>query len=139
MELKEEIISTVTEFINGKIDAVIDNNPRMTVFAPHLKQGVNNFIKKNTHKIDDYLMFITDDKGKLQIGDIFEEGIKVLDSMPIMERRLLSMPILIGKGAIEVKIPQNFFTDLFFNSGGFKFTGADIMELKELLINKTTI
>lgn len=137
MTAKEQVISTVSEWAEKHIDTITAANPRMAVFAPRLKQGLENYLYSKDGMLDNIMLFVTDKEGKLDIGDFFEEAVKMFDEMPIQTKHVFGIDINIGRGAIEAKMPDNFIMNMFMgNTGSLKFTSADFMELKTMLTTK---
>lgn len=137
MTPKEQIISTFENWASTKIDTLVSNSPNMAMVAPRLKNGMSNYIAKNSDKIDNMLLFFTDKEGKLDVGNFFEEATKVFDDMPIQTHKIFGMDLNVGKGAVELDIPQNFFTSMLMGSNNsVKLTSADFMEIKDLLMAK---
>lgn len=138
MTAKEQLITTVTEWAEKHIDTIVAANPRLTVFAPRIKQGFENYLYKKDGMVDNVMLFITDKEGKLDIGDFFEEAMKMFDEMPIQTKKVFGLDVNIGKGAVEAKMPDNFLMNMLMGStGSIKFTSADFMELKTLLMSKS--
>ncbi len=137
MTAKEQILSTVSEWADKQINSLVASNPRMSMFAPRLKQGLENYIDKNESKIDNMLLFVTDKDGKLDITDMFDEGMRMFQEMPVQTHKLMGLNTHVGQGAIEIKMPDNFLVSMFMgNTGSIKITTADIMELKQMLMAK---
>lgn len=138
MNAKEQVISTITEWADTHIDTIVEANPRMAILAPRLKQGLFNYLHQKENILDKGLLFITDKDGKLDVGDFFEEAVKMFDEMPIQSKKFFGLDVNIGRGAIEAKMPDNFFVNMLMGStGSIKFTSADFMELKSLLAAKS--
>lgn len=139
MTAKEQVISALELWADEKVDTMTASHPRMAMLAPRLKQGLKNIVARNEKNIENTLLFFTDKDGNLDIGDVFEEGIKSFGEMPVTHKSALGLDIAIGKGEVVVSLPENIITNfLFGGTGAFKFTSADIMDLKDLLTVKNS-
>ena len=137
MTAKEQVISSAKLWINDKIESMTASNPRMSVIAPRLKQGMDNLISKYEDKIDNFMLFFTDKEGNLDVGDFFDVGIKMFQELPVSHKKIMGMDIAIGGGEIVAKLPDNFLVSMLVgNTGAVKLTSADIMEFKDLILAK---
>lgn len=136
MTAKEQVISSVKLWVDDKVDSMTASNPRMSVLAPRIKQGMGNMISKYEDSIDNVMLFFTDKEGNLDVGNFFEEGMKMFEELPVTHKKMMGIDIAIGKGEIVATPPDNFFTSLLMgNTGAVKLTTEDFIELKDLILN----
>lgn len=140
MNAKEQIVNTAKTWIDQKIDAVISSNPRLAYIKPNIKNYIENIFSKYEGRLDNAMMFITDKDGNIYMDDLFDGALKVLEEMPTETKSIYGFDISYGKGAIELKMPNNFFMNLLIpNTGSIKLTGADFAELKTLITSATKL
>lgn len=134
--LKKQVLSGINRWLGYKVDEITSLSPRLSFLNPTLKRGLSNLV---THKIDSFdnlLPFITDENGNLALGDVFDEGIKMLKEMPVNTSKILNMDIEIGKGHIKLILPDNPWIDALIDKGSFIIDENDLIQLKELLMEK---
>ncbi len=122
---KQQLIENVKLYVSLQLDELAKNNPIISIAKPLIKRGINN----NIPKLSNYLNFITDENGQLDIENILPE---MLDSIIKVEPFSLNVPIfgdiIIGGGNIKMTIPWTN-KDIVFNT-------KDLELLKEMLLNK---
>ncbi len=128
-EIQEKIRTAATDWLNTKLDSIIDANPRLSVFSKHIRRGLTRKIDDLTAKMDVVMPFITDENGKLDIESTSGELLNAFDEMPVKSYSFMGIDVKVGKGAVTASIPSNIFTDLIFDNGSITLTRADIEEL----------
>lgn len=134
MTNKEQILNSAKTWIEQKVDAIVSANPRLNYIKPNIRNYIDNIFSKYEDKLDNAMMFITDKDGNLYVDDLFDGAMKILDEMPVETKSMFGFDLSYGKGAVELKMPNNFFMNLLVpNTGSIKLTQTDFAELKNLL------
>ncbi len=128
-ELQEKIRTAATNWVNAKLDGIIEANPRLSVFAKHIRRGLVRKIDEVIPKMDAIMPFITDDNGKLDFVSISDELLNAFDEMPVKTYAVMGIDVKVGRGAITATVPSNILTDLLFDNGSITLTRSDIEEL----------
>lgn len=133
-----DIMNGINQFIDTKIDVLLDSNPITSLAQPFIKRIIKKEISKNLDKYTDtinkYLTYMEDENGNLDGS--FDELIERLNTMPVSTMNITNadgsiMPITIGKGTVSTVLSIPY-------SSGKRVTldSTDITELKDMIINK---
>lgn len=117
----EQIITGISNFINGKLNELSTQNPLVNIFRPVIARAVNN----NISKIDGVLKLIQDEKGNIDVDNILSEMIDNLLVSKVQQYPDVLGGLTIGEGHIKVNIP--------FINKAVVLDSADIEEFKQSL------
>lgn len=121
----EQFLFKTNRFVDTQLNKLSSNNPLISLCKPIIKRVVD----KNLLKAKNYLSYISDDKGNIDVEHIIPEMIEsVMTTNPFIINVPVLGDILIGNGNIEMSIP---YTDkkLIFNE-------SDLQSFKQLIINE---
>lgn len=97
----EQIVSGITNFINGKLTELSTQNPLMNIFRPVVARAVNN----NLNKLDGVLKLIQDGNGNIDVDNILSEMIDNLLVSKIQKYPDILGGVTIGEGKVQIGLP----------------------------------
>lgn len=127
--LKQQILTASTEWLDAKLDAVVEANPRMAALSTYIRRGLKRKLADVVQQVDGFIPFIADESGEIDITDASSVLLNAFDEMPVQTQSFMGMTVKAGKGSITLSVPRNIFTDLFLDNGNITLSRADFEEL----------
>lgn len=140
--LKQEILRSLPQWIDQRIETLVVHNPAMTMVSAYLKRGAQNYLALNQERIgstiDQAALFIANEQGEVNIHTLFEDFRKMFEALPLYPFDLGFIHGTIGKGEIRVQLPDNIFcTILFGNVQSISIKADDFLALRNMLTQET--
>lgn len=141
IELKTKIVDALGTWGNNLIDTFVADKPRLKPLSVYMKRGLNNGLARYDRKVqksvDDVMMFIGDENGNYDMGQVFDDTMEMFKEMDNVDINMGPLVATVGKGVIRVKIPNNVFTSMLFgDTGAIKITESDLLDLKNLFLEE---
>lgn len=136
-KFKCDLKTNMQTWAEDKIDTMCMNRPRLKAASVYMKRGLANWLNREEEKIDrmvdNLLLFVTDERGCINMDMIVSDVVKMFKDMDVQKTKLGMFDVEYGKGEVKVCIPHNPLLDLVFGDlGHVKITTEDILEIKEL-------
>lgn len=137
-EAKKQIIDAFETWALNIVDGFTNGNPKMTVAGVYIKNGIRNYRKKKEVEIGDMIdstvLFIADEKGEVNIDALFRDLTQMVKDMDEQPFDLGFVKGSLGKGALKINVPDNWFMNMIFGSGNaLVIKESDLSELKALM------
>lgn len=137
-EAKKQIIDAIEAWALNIVDGFTNGNPKMTVAGVYIKNGIRNYRKKKEVEIGDMIdstaLFIADEKGEVNIDTLFRDLTQMVKDMDEQPFDLGFVKGSLGKGALKINVPDNWFMNMIFGSGNaLVIKERDLSELKALM------
>lgn len=137
-EAKKQIIDAIEAWALNIVDGFTNGNPKMTVAGVYIKNGIRNYRKKKEVEIGDMIdstaLFIADEKGEVNIDTLFRDLMQMVKDMDEQPFDLGFVKGSLGKGALKINVPDNWFMNMIFGSGNaLVIKESDLSELKALM------
>ena len=120
-----------------KVDALCEQRPKLKNASVYIKRGITNWIAREDAKIDSMidntLLFITDEKGEINMDIVLNDLMTFFKNMDVQETVVNGFTIEYGAGEVNIYIPHNPFLDVIFGDlGKVSINADDILEIKSL-------
>lgn len=103
MVTKEQIYSTISKFIDSRLDIVLGDNPFIRLMKPTVKRAIDNMIDKNAKELNKVLSYLENKDGKIDLEGILEDTLVQFEEMP------------------ETTVPNNLLGDIKVGQGRVSF------------------
>ena len=85
LELKSRFINSVEIWAEDRINTFVSGNTAFKPLAKYLKRGVHNILiikdKEITEKIEGLMLFVADEKGNYDKGELFDDMMNIFKTM----------------------------------------------------------
>ncbi len=136
-EFKKEFIASIEDWAGSRIDSLTSQNPRLKTTSIYLKNGVHNYLIRQSDKIDSFIdsmmLFVGDGTGNIDVETVFNDILSMFNNMEELPFDFEFLQGTIGKGLIRIELPDNMFTKLLFgDTHALRIIGEDIIDLKKM-------
>lgn len=137
LELKSRLINSVEMWAEERINTFSSGNAAFKPVAKYLKRGVHNLLvqkdKEISEKIEGIMMFVADENGNYDKGELFDDMMNVFKTMKPYRFEHGFLRGTIGDGSILVELPDNGFMNFILgDTNAIRITEADFLELKKI-------
>lgn len=132
---KGNVKDAIVSWAGEKIDSLLPNRVASRAI---LKNAVGNCLNRYSAEVDkgvDALFLLLGDKeGNINSDTMVETLCGMLDEMPPKNCSLGFFDAVVGRGAIDIRFPNNIFSELIAGDvGGVKITTSDLKQIKNYL------
>lgn len=136
--LKEFLITHLPQWVDERINNLVESNPAMVMVSAYLKRGAHNYLALNKERIGSAIegsaLFIANEQGEVNVDTLFDDFKAMFNALPLYPFDLGFVHGTIGKGEIRVSLPDNLFcTILFGNIQTISIKADDFLALKSFL------
>lgn len=129
--IKDAIVSWAGEKIDGLL-------PNKVASRAILKNAIGNCLNRYSEKIDEgvdaLFLLLGDKEGNINSDSMIETLCGMLDEMNPKSYGLGPFEAVVGRGAIDIRFPNNMFCELIAGDlGGVKITTSDLKQIKNYL------
>lgn len=140
-ELKDNISDSLFQWIDERIDGLVETNPKLKIASVYLKRGAKNYVLRERGKIDAMIdnasLFLCDENGNLDADVLFSDLMQMFRDMDEVPFGKGFIQGTFGKGTIRFALPESPIINLLFgDTGAIKITDADILELKKIIMEQ---
>jgi hypothetical protein len=133
---KGNIKDAITSWAGGQIDNLLPNRVASRAI---LKNAVGNCLNRYSEEVDkgvDTLFLLLGDKeGNINSDTMVDTLCGMLDDMNPKCYDMGPFNATIGKGVIDIRLPNNIFSELVAGDlGGVKITTSDLKQIKNFLV-----
>ena len=144
MELKQQALELKSRFINpveiwaeDRINTFVSGTTAFKPLAKYLKRGVHNILiikdKEITEKIEGLMLFVADEKGNYDKGELFDDMMNIFKTMKPYKFEQGFFKGTIGEGSILLELPDNGLMNFIIgDTNAIRITEADFLELKSI-------
>lgn len=137
-ELTGNLKVAVKNWVNGKIDELASNRPKLKAASVYLKRGLSNYMEREDKRINSMIdgisLFVADKDGNIDTDMLIDDAVTMFKSMDMASYDVSAFNIEYGRGIITVNIPHNFFLDMIFGDlGQIRITADDLLEIKQMI------
>lgn len=131
-DIKDAVVSWAGEMIDSLL-------PNKVASRAILKNAVGNCLNRYSEQIDKgvdtVFLLLGDKEGNINSDTMVDTLCCMLDEMTPKNYPLGPFNAVIGKGAIDIRFPNNVFSELFAGDlGGVKITSSDLKQIKNFLV-----
>lgn len=137
LELKSRLVNSVEIWAEDRINTFASGNTAFKPLAKYLKRGVHNILiqkdKEISEKIEGIMMFVADENGNYDKGELFDDMMNVFKTMKPYRFEQGFLRGTIGDGSILVELPDNGFMNFILgDTNAIRITETDFLELKSI-------
>ena len=140
-KFKEKVLDNLDNWIKGRVDAMVSNNPTLTLPSVYIKRGCHNILNKYRDKVEEGIdtaaLFLADENGNIGINSMFKDAMEIFKSMEEIPFDLDLVKGTVGQGKISITLPDNILMNIIFGSRKtITLDESDFMEFKSLLLTE---
>lgn len=133
---KGNIKDAIVSWAGEKIDHLLPNKVASRAI---LKNAIGNYLNRYSEDVDkgvDTIFLLLGDKeGNINSDTMLDTLCGMLDEMNPKSYALGPFEAIVGRGTIDVRFPNSFFSELVAGDlGGVKITTSDLKQIKNFLV-----
>ena len=130
-KIKDAIVSWAGEKIDGLL-------PNKIASRAIMKNAIGNCLNRYSEKVDESVdalfLLLGDKEGNINSDTMIDTFCRMLDEMNTKSYGLGPFEAVVGRGAIDIRFPNNVFCELIAGDlGGVKITSSDLKQIKNYL------
>ena len=135
-KFKGDIKDAITSWAGGQIDQLLPNKVASRAI---LKNAVGNYLNRYSEDldkgVDTIFLLLGDKEGNINSDTMIDTLCSMLDEMSTKSYGFGPFNATIGKGVIDIQLPNSFFSELVAGDlGGVKLTTSDLKQIKNFLV-----